>query len=109
MYQLMKKVTLTLLVLVMTFPAWAISLDQAKNKGLIGEMPNGYIGIVVKSSEVSTLVKNVNKKRKELYLNLARKNKITMKQITALAGEKAIGKTRTGHFIKNSAGKWVKK
>jgi len=32
-----------------------------------------------------------------------------MQQVTALAGEKAIAKTRSGHFIKNASGSWVKK
>ena len=42
-------------------------------------------------------------------MNLARKNKITMQQVTALAGEKALAKTQSGHFIKNASGQWVKK
>lgn len=104
-----KKISLTIAILSITFSAWAISLDQAKQKGLVGEMPNGYLGIVIASSEVNSLVANVNKKRKSIYINLARKNKITMKQVTALAGKKALAKTQSGHFIKNSSGSWVKK
>ena len=104
-----RKVSLVLLASSMAFSAWAISLDQAKQQGLVGEMPNGYLGVVVASSEVSSLVEMVNKKRKDIYLNLARKNKITMQQVTKLAGEKSISKTQSGHLIKNSAGQWVKK
>ena len=51
----------------------------------------------------------VNKKRKDIYLNLARKNKITMQQVTKLAGDKSIAKTQAGHLIQNTAGQWVKK
>lgn len=93
----------------MAFSAWAISLSEAKNQGLVGEMPNGYLGVVVDSPEAKGLVASVNKKRKSIYMNLARKNKITMQQVTALAGEKALAKTQSGHFIKNAAGQWVKK
>lgn len=107
--QAMKKIGLAFIVSTLAFSAWAISLDQAKQQGLVGEMPNGYLGVVVESSEVTSLVKMVNKKRKDIYLNLARKNKITMQQVTKLAGEKSISKTQTGHLIKNPAGKWVKK
>ena len=103
------KMGLAIAILAITFSAWAISLDQAKQKGLVGEMPNGYLGIVVASSEVSSLVASVNKKRKSIYINLARKNKITMQQVTVLAGKKAIAKTQSGHLIKNSSGSWVKK
>jgi len=107
--QAMKKIGLAFIASTLAFSAWAISLDQAKQQGLVGEMPNGYLGVVVESSEVTSLVKMVNKKRKDIYLNLARKNNITMQQVTKLAGEKSISKTQTGHLIKNSAGKWVKK
>jgi len=104
-----KKISVLLVASTVAFSAWAISLEQAKQKGLVGEMPNGYLGVVVASSEVTSLVDTVNKKRKEIYINLARKNKITMAQVTKLAGEKSLSKTQSGHLIKNSAGKWVKK
>jgi len=106
---IMKKSTFGLLAASMAFSAWAISLDEAKQQGLIGEMQNGYLGIVVDSAEAQRLVASVNEKRKSIYLNLARKNEITMAQVTALAGEKALSKTQSGHFIKNAAGQWVKK
>lgn len=104
-----KKLTCALLVSTLAFSAWAISLSDAKTQGLVGEMPNGYLGVVVESAEAKSLVASVNKKRKSIYMNLARKNKITMQQVTALAGEKALAKTQSGHFIQNAAGQWVKK
>lgn len=104
-----KKLTFALLVSTLAFSAWAISLSDAKTQGLVGEMPNGYLGVVVESVEAKSLVASVNKKRKSIYMNLARKNKITMQQVTALAGEKALAKTQSGHFIQNAAGQWVKK
>ena len=105
----LKKLTYALLISTMAFSAWAISLDDAKQQGLVGEMPNGYIGVIVESPEAQSLVESINQKRKSIYIDLARKNKITMQQVTALAGAKAIEKTQSGHFIKNAAGNWVKK
>ena len=107
--KLIKKLTCSLLVSSMAFSAWAISLDDAKQQGLVGEMANGYLGVVVNSADAKTLVDSVNQKRKSIYMDLARKNKITMAQVTALAGKKAFAKTQSGHFIKNSSGQWVKK
>jgi uncharacterized protein YdbL (DUF1318 family) len=104
-----RKVSLVLVASTLAFSAWAISLDQAKEQGLVGEMSNGYLGVVIASSETSSLVDMVNKKRKDIYLNLARKNKITMQQVTKLAGDKSIAKTQPGHLIQNTAGQWVKK
>jgi len=107
--QLVKKISLVTVALTVTFSAWAITLDQAKQQGLVGEMPNGYLGVVISSTEVSHLVDSVNQKRKDIYVTLARKNKLSMKQVTALAGDKAINKTQSGHLIKDASGKWVKK
>ncbi len=106
---LIKKLTAVLLVATVAFSAWAISLDDAKHQGLIGEMQNGYLGVVVDSAEAHSIVDSINEKRKNIYLNLARKNNITVEQVTVLAGVKAIEKTQPGHFIKNSDGQWVKK
>jgi len=104
-----KKSTCALLISALAFSAWALSLDDAKQQGLVGEMPNGYLGVVVNNTEAKSLVASVNKKRKNIYMNLARKNKITIQQVTALAGEKALAKTKSGHLTKNAAGQWVKK
>ncbi|MFT5756819.1 MAG: hypothetical protein ACI9LM_001544 [Alteromonadaceae bacterium] len=109
MKKIIKKISLVVAVLSITFSAWAISLDQAKQQGFVGEMPNGYLGIIVASADISSLVAEINEKRKDIYINLARKNKITMQQVTALAGEKAIAKTQPGHFIQSASGSWVKK
>lgn len=109
MNKFIKKLSCTVLVSTITFSAWAISLGDAKQQGLVGEMPNGYLGMVVNNAEAKSLVASVNNKRKSIYMNLARKNKITMQQVTTLAGKKAFSKTQSGHFIKNSAGQWVKK
>jgi uncharacterized protein YdbL (DUF1318 family) len=106
---LIKKSACALLVSAMAFSAWALSLNDAKQQGLVGEMPNGYLGVVVDNAAAKSLVASVNKKRKSIYMNLARKNKITMQQVTALAGEKSLAKTQSGHLIKNSSGQWVKK
>ena len=104
-----KKATCALLIYVMAFSAWAISLSDAKQQGLVGEMPNGYLGVVVNNAQAKSLVASVNEKRKSIYINLARKNNITLQQVTALAGEKALAKTQSGHLIQNAAGQWVKK
>jgi hypothetical protein len=105
----MKKISLVLVASSLAFSVWAMSLEQAKKQGLVGELPNGYLGAVVSNNDVNSLVDKVNKRRKDIYLKLARKNNLTMEQVTKLAGEKALAKTKSGHLIKSVAGKWVKK
>lgn len=113
MLSLMKKLSVQVSAIITVFllalPAHAVSLQDAKQQGLVGEQTNGYLGAVVKRADVSTLVADVNGKRKQAYARLAKKNKLTLEQVAKLAGEKAIKKTRSGHFIQDSSGNWVKK
>lgn len=109
MKTLFKQFSLAMLALTFSVSAFALSLQDAKSQGQVGELPSGYLAAVVNNAQVQSLVKTVNNKRKQLYIGLARKNKISVKQVAALAGEKAIKKTKTGNFYQNAAGKWVKK
>lgn len=86
----------------------ALDLDEAKQKGWVGEKDNGYLGLVVAEPEVQGLVEEVNKKRHAIYLNLANKNNIALEQVEKLAAKKAYAKTAIGHYIWLE-GAWVKK
>ncbi|GGO70309.1 YdbL family protein [Bowmanella pacifica] len=96
------------LPLLLSLPAMAIELDEAKQKGYVGEQTDGYLGIVKSAPEVPELVKDVNAKRKAKYQELAQKNGISLAQVEALAGKKAVEKTSAGHYILLD-GQWVKK
>jgi len=92
----------------LSFSAWAISLDDAKSQGLVGEDSSGYLGLVVQNAEAKTVVDEINAKRKAQYLKLAKKNNLSLAQVEALAAAKTIEKTRAGHFVEVN-GEWVKK
>lgn len=92
----------------LSFSVWAISLDDAKSQGLVGENSSGYLGLVVPNSEVKAVVDEVNAKRKEQYIKLAKKNNLSLAQVEALAAAKTIEKTQSGHYIEVN-GSWVKK
>ncbi len=105
---ILRAMTLFLVALVFSFSAMAISLDEAKAQGLVGENSAGYLGVIKSSSEVAALVKDINAKRKVKYQALADKNGITLAQVEALAAAKAIEKTHSGHYVEVN-GRWVKK
>ncbi len=88
--------------------AFAIELDTAKEKGLVGEQQNGYLGAVVQSSEVLLLINEINAKRRAKYQELATKNGITLEQVEILAAKKSYEKTEIGHYLQVN-GQWVKK
>lgn len=90
---------------------WALTLGEAKAKGLVGETPEGYLGIVSGkgSREVRALVKDVNQKRKQKYRGVAKHNGTSLQTVEVLAGKNLIKRTRPGHFIQLPSKKWTKK
>ena len=53
--------------------SWALSLQEAKAQGLVGEQANGYLAAVKSdaSADVKALVDDINVKRKEKYQSIA--------------------------------------
>jgi uncharacterized protein YdbL (DUF1318 family) len=108
----MNKILVTLfLSIALPLSAFAISLDQAKANGLVGEQLNGYLGAIQSSpsSEVTDLIKDINGKRKAMYQDIAKKNGTPLAAVEKLAADKAIDKTAKGNYIQNSNGAWIKK
>ncbi len=89
--------------------AFALSLDEAKAKGLVGEKSTGYLGAVPPSNaEAQALVEDVNQKRRQAYEDIAKRNRTSVQAVETLAGEKAIQNTKPGNFIEGPGG-WMKK
>ena len=113
-YRLIESVlvpTLLLGVLWLPLPSWGLTLEEAKTQGVVGEQPNGYLGVVQPgaSAEVQALVNDVNQKRRHMYEDIARRNSTKLEAVEMLAGKTAIDNTRPGNFIRSSSGQWVKK
>ena len=105
------KTLLLACVLLLVPMSFALTLQEAKKDGLVGEQRSGYIGLVVESApaEVVALARDVNNQRRELYQQIARQNNLTLEQVAALAFDKAVEATPTGQFLQNASGSWVKK
>ncbi|MEM9257418.1 MAG: YdbL family protein [Pseudomonadota bacterium] len=97
-----------LIACLLAWPAVALDIHEAKAKGLIGETSSGYLAAVKPSSQVDALVNNINAKRRNQYQKIADQNKITLEQVEARAGLKAIEKTPAGEYVNTGAG-WQKK
>ena len=91
--------------------SFALTLHEAKAQGLVGEMPNGYLGLVPPSTalEAQSLIKEINQKRKAKYQEISIRNKTQLSAVEALAGKTAIEKTKPGHYVKLPSGDWIKK
>lgn len=92
-------------------PSWAISLQSAKAQGLVGEQPNGYLGLVkaTASADVKAMMNNINAQRKTEYQAIAQRNNTSLSAVEALAGKKAIERTPAGQYVKLPSGRWLKK
>jgi uncharacterized protein YdbL (DUF1318 family) len=104
--------TLLLACMLLLVPmSFALTLQEAKNEGLVGEQRNGYVGLVMESApaEVMALARDVNNQRRELYQQIAKQNNLTVEQVAALAFEKAVEATPAGQYLQDASGAWVKK
>ncbi|MDG1286361.1 MAG: YdbL family protein [Rickettsiales bacterium] len=108
----MQKMKFTLIAFVTLFlatSAFALDLNAAKQQGLVGEQPNGYIGAVVGSTNVSTLVNSINLQRKQAYLSISRANQQPLKVVETLAAQKLYGKLASGQYYRAPNGSWKRK
>lgn len=113
--KLSKLITGVLLSASLVTGAWALDLNgamnalsDAKTSGLVGEQPNGYLGVVKSTGDAQQITKLINDARKAEYQRVAKNNGITLADVEAMAGVKAIEKTPSGQYIQVN-GKWVTK
>lgn len=90
--------------------AYALSLEEAKSQGWVGESTAGYLETVKPGNPQAEAVKNdVNQKRRQKYREISSKNGTSVTAVERLAGQKAIELSPSGQFIKDDKGAWRKK
>lgn len=92
-----------------TQSVFALDLQTAKQQGLVGETPGGYLEAVeTPNAEVKALLDSINNQRKQKYQDIAARNNTSLQAVEQLAGKKAIEKSDAGSFVK-AGGVWQKK
>ncbi|WP_372965623.1 YdbL family protein [Marinobacter sp.] len=111
----LKQLSAVLLTIAMAVPAFGMSLSDAKQKleaakqqGLVGETPTGYLGVVRAEGDTREVVDAINSARRDEYTRIAEKHAIPVTQVETVAGKKAIEITPSGQFVLID-GRWVKK
>lgn len=97
------------LALGITGPANAITLEEARNMGLVGEKPDGLIAAVSPqtAAEVSALITEINSARLESYQQLSKKDGAPIEAVQAIAGEKLLQRAReNGWYVMSASGTW---
>ncbi|MBB1319384.1 YdbL family protein [Shewanella sp. SR43-4] len=89
--------------------AWSMTLQEAKAARIVGEQPNGYLGLIIDTPEAKQLVLSVNAKRKYYYQSIAKRHSVSIDEVATLAAQKAIEAAEPGHMIQTPQGQWLKK
>ena len=89
--------------------AFALDLETARSKGLVGEVDNGYIAIPPGAGdEAKQLVGGVNTERRAAYAEIATKNGISVETAGQRTFEKRYPGFPAGTWVQMQ-GKWSKK
>jgi uncharacterized protein YdbL (DUF1318 family) len=110
----MKKFVLMMTLLLSTVFsgfALAITLDEAKAQGLVGEKTDGFVAAVMAnpSAEVQALISSTNDGRRQVYADLAKRNNITIEAVGVLSAEKLYAGAASGEYLQNKSGQWERK
>ncbi|KGD81132.1 hypothetical protein C7434_1313 [Pantoea sp. PNA 14-12] len=106
----MKRIGITcLLALTMSLPAWALTLDEARQSGRVGETLSGYIAPRADDSDTLALVKRINDGRAAQYQRLAEQNNLTTDEVARIAGQKLVNRAAAGEYVRGINGQWLRK
>ncbi|KGT88881.1 amine metabolic protein ydbL [Erwinia typographi] len=104
----MKSIALCLLLL--SPAAMALTLDEARQQGRVGETLSGYISARAQDSETQALVERINQGRQQQYQALAQRNNTTVAEVGRIAGQKLIERAAAaGQYVRGINGQWMKK
>jgi len=104
-----KFISIFLLSFVISFPAFALDLKQARTTGSVGETTTGYIAAIKKSPDVDALVNEVNIKRKQEYARISAENGQTIDIVGKVAAEQIILNLDSGTLYQGPDGSWKKR
>ena len=93
----------------LSFSAWALDLQQAKQQGLVGEQLNGLVGVVQANSEAKAVANDINRKRLASYQDIAQRTGTSLTVVQSRAGQLNIERTQSGHYIQLANGSWRRK
>ncbi|EJK6847680.1 YdbL family protein [Salmonella enterica] len=104
-YLILWVLTLSLL----TPSVWALTLDEARTQGRVGETLNGYLVALKNDAETQKLVLDINHARRARYQQLADSNHLPVDEVAKMAGQKLVERARPGEYVQGINGKWMRK
>ncbi|WP_246201865.1 YdbL family protein [Budvicia diplopodorum] len=107
----MKTINTCLIGTALLFSSWvnALTLDEAKQQGLVGETLSGYIAPVTQTPEAIAFAEKINHARKDSYQKIAAQNNVSVSDIASVTGQKLIQRAKAGEYVRGINGQWLKK
>ena len=106
----MKSKAMALLLALLLVPsAWALTLDEARQQGRVGETLSGYLAARQQDDETLALVKRINDGRMQQYQRVAQQNNLTTSEVARIAGEKLVSRAGSGEYVRGINGQWLRK
>jgi uncharacterized protein YdbL (DUF1318 family) len=108
--------TILIVLTLLPMAAFAVTLDEARAQGLVGEDWTGYIAAVSPNpaKDVQALVAEVNDKRRAVYEKIAKQtatpeDPLTVDDVGRLNAGKLFEKALAGTYIRQQGQSWSKK
>lgn len=106
----MKRKGMALIMALLLVPsAWALTLDEARQQGRVGETLSGYVAARQQDEETLALVKRINEGRMQQYQRVAQQNNLTASEVARIAGEKLVNRAGSGEYVRGINGLWLQK
>ncbi|QHA89546.1 YdbL family protein [Serratia rhizosphaerae] len=87
----------------------ALTLDEAKQQGRVGETLSGYVAPLKQDNDTLALVKRINDGRTEQYQKIAEGNHIALDDVARMTGQKLVARAAAGEYVRGINGQWLKK
>ncbi len=87
-------------------------VEDAKDRCIVGEQADGYLGFVDESAADTALrreVRDINQQRKAFYADLAARNGVSIDVAAALTAEKLINSADPGECVQDANGAWIER
>ncbi|WP_181955484.1 YdbL family protein [Rahnella variigena] len=107
----LKRISLMLLAggLLFCSQVFALTLNEAKQLGRVGETLSGYLAPLKQDAESVALASKINEARKQQYQQVAQENNVSTDDVAKLAGQKLVARAGKGEYVRGINGQWLQK
>ncbi|ELN2737244.1 YdbL family protein [Pluralibacter gergoviae] len=105
----MKRIAIAALLALVCQSAQALTLEQARAEGRVGETLSGYLAPVAQDADTQALVARINAARSASYQQLASQNNVSVNEVAKMAGQKLVARAQPGEYVRGLNGQWLKK